>query len=421
MVRHTPFLSQVARDCFCALAVLASLPGLAVEGIQVEASFTMQTGTIPFAALTSAGHGLFYGTTISDAGNNEGGVYSFASASGAITLLDSFQSDLGTVPFAALTAAGGGIYVGTSSSGGENDLGSVFAFDSATSTLHHLGSFDGANGAYPYSELLSAGGDLYYGTTYSGGASDLGGVYSLDTRTGAITLLDSFTGSNGANPLAALIPAGGGLFYGTVGQGGSNNLGGIYAFDSTSGTISLKASFQGVDGAIPHAPLTSAGGGTYYGTTRFGGSSGLGAVFAFNSDTSTITLQDSFTGTNGSSPFAPLTSAGEGLFYGTTNSGGTHDLGTIFAFNSLVGAITAIDSFSGANGSNPLAGLTAGDGGVYYGTTVQGGAENAGVIYSFHPVPGPLPLWGASVAWVWCRQLRQRTQRNLATPRVPRG
>lgn len=389
---------------------------MASQGIRLEASFTTQNGTIPLAALTASGGAVYYGTTISDADNNFGGVYTFSSATAAINLLGSFSPDLGTVPFAFLTAAGGGVYFGTTSNGGADDLGGVFAFDSGTGTIRLMDSFHGPNGAHPYAPLLSAGGGLYYGTTTSGGASDQGGVFAFDSSTASITLLDSFTGANGANPLAALTAAGGNLYFGTVGSGGTDDLGGVYAFDGTTGSITLRASFQGFDGAVPHAPLTAAGGGLFVGTTRFGGASGLGAVFAFNSNTGAITLQDSFSGPNGSSPFAALTAAGGSLYYGTTATGGTHDLGTVFAFDSIAGMIASLDSFTGANGAMPLSELTAGEGGIYYGTTEIGGAENAGAIYSFHPVPGPLPLLGASAALGWSRRLRQRAQgsRNTA-------
>jgi uncharacterized repeat protein (TIGR03803 family) len=86
-------------------------------------------------------------------------------------------------------------------------------------------------------------------------------------------------------------------------------------------------------------------------------------VFEFNSTTGLITLKDSFTGTNGSNPFAALTAAGGGLYYGTTTSGGANGKGGVFEFNTTTGLITLKDSFTGTNGSNPRAALTAAGGG----------------------------------------------------------
>ena len=137
--------------------------------------------------------------------------------------------------------------------------------------------------------------------------------------------------------------------------------------------ISLQGSFDGaINGSGPYAALTAAGNGIYYGTTQNGGANGNGAIFKFDSTTGSITLQDSFDGTNGSSPTAALTAAGNGLYYGTTEYGGTSNNGAIFEFDSANGSITLKGSFDGANGSNPYAALTAAGNGLYYGTTQQG-------------------------------------------------
>jgi uncharacterized repeat protein (TIGR03803 family) len=46
------------------------------------------------------------------------------------------------------------------------------------------GSFDGTNGSGPYAALTAAGNGLYYGTTQYGGANGLGGIFALDSTTG---------------------------------------------------------------------------------------------------------------------------------------------------------------------------------------------------------------------------------------------
>ena len=130
-----------------------------------------------------------------------------------------------------------------------------------------------------------------------------------------------------------------------------------------------------------------------------------------------ITLLSNFTSVEGQNPQAALTAAGNGIYYGTTVAGGANNIGAIFAFDPVTGDITLQDSFTGfnGNGESPFAGLTSAGNGLYYGTTSQGGTTNRGTIYAFDsgvrdPVPGPLPLMGAGAAFGWSRRLRRRIQ-----------
>ena len=279
-----------------AFAALAPLPTLAEPGITLQDSFAAgryshdgSDGNHPWAALTAAGNGIFYGTTSNGAANNKGGIFSFDSATGSITLQASFAADgsNGSYPNAALTAAGNGLFYGTAVAGGAGGRGAIFSFDSATGSITLQGSFaaDGSNGAAPYAALTPAANGLYYGTTEQGGAGFSGVIFSFDPATGAITVQNSFDfdGSEGAGPNAALIAAGNGLFYGTTAAGGANFKGAVFAFDSATGSISLQGSFDGSNGEAPKAALTPAGNGLYYGTTVFGGAYNTGAIFAFDS------------------------------------------------------------------------------------------------------------------------------------------
>ncbi len=396
-----------------ALAALSPLPTLATPGITLQGSFTGSTGTYPYAALTAAGNGIYYGTTHDAGTNGSGSIFKFDSTTGSITLQDYFTGNNGANPYAALTAAGNGIYYGTTPNGGTNGSGSIFKFDSTTGSITLQDYFTGNNGANPYAALTAAGNGIFYGTTYGGGTNGSGSIFKFDSTTGSITLQDSFTGNNGANPFAALTAAGNGIFYGTTVSGGIVNGGSIFKFDSATGSITLQSSFTGNNGGLPYAELTAAGNGIYYGTSI----NGSGSIFKFDSTTGSITLQDSFTGNNGAIPFAALTAAGNGIYYGTTFSGGANNFGSIFKFDSATGSITLQDSFTISNGVRPYAALTAAGNGIYYGTTRFGGGNGYGTIYKFdsgiqdpNPVPGPLPLMGAGAAFGWSRRLRRRIQ-----------
>lgn len=235
-----------------------------------------------------------------------------------------------------------------------------------------------------------------------------------------ITVKASFAGTNGADPAAALTPAGNGLFYGTTIRGGDNNVGSIFEFDSSGGgSITPKASFDGANGANPESALTPAGNGLFYGTTVLGGSNGVGSIFEFDPlGGGSFTLIASFDGANGAQPYATLTPAGNGRFYGTAAFGGDTGFGTIFEFDpSGGGSITLKASFN--TEGVPSGELLQTINGIFYGITSNGGDLGIGTIYEFDPtpatpVPSPLPLLGAAAASSWSRTLRRRIQQVRA-------
>jgi uncharacterized repeat protein (TIGR03803 family) len=92
-----------------------------------------------------------------------------------------------------------------------------------------------------------------------------------------------------------------------------------------------------------------------------------------------------FNGTNGANPALGLTLGNDGLFYGTTVYGGTNYTGT-YTGNGTVfkittnGDLTTLVSFNGTNGYPngyyPQGYLTQGNDGSFYGTTLYGGNPN---------------------------------------------
>jgi uncharacterized repeat protein (TIGR03803 family) len=268
-----------------AFSAFASLPTLAAPGITLKGSFNNDNGAEPYAALTPAGNGKFYGTTLYGGDAGLGAIFEFdPSGSGSITLKASFDFANGQYPYAALTPDGNGKFYGTTSEGGANNLGAIFEFDpSGSGSITHKASFDFANGQYPYAALTPAGNGKFYGTTSEGGANNLGAIFEFDPDNG-LALIGSFDGGNGVKPYAALTPAGNGKFYGTTLYGGNDGPGAIFEFDpSGSGSITLKGSFNFDNGAEPYAALTPAGNGKFYGTTLYGGdAAGLGAIFEFD-------------------------------------------------------------------------------------------------------------------------------------------
>ncbi len=83
----------------------------------------------------------------------------------------------------------------------------------------------------------------------------------------------------------------------------------------------------------------------------------------------------------------------DGNFYGTTSTGGAHNVGSIFQITPA-GVLTVLHSFSGgtagaygntASGANPAAGVIIGSDGNFYGTTLYGGAYLEGAVFKVTP------------------------------------
>jgi uncharacterized repeat protein (TIGR03803 family) len=121
-------------------------------------------------------------------------------AAPAITLKARFDGANGYQPYAALTPAGNGLFYGTAIGGGDNDSGSIFEFDPSRGGIILKASFDGANGLSPYGVLTPAGNELFYGTTLGGGDNNAGSIFEFNPSGGGITLKASFDGANGNGP-----------------------------------------------------------------------------------------------------------------------------------------------------------------------------------------------------------------------------
>jgi uncharacterized repeat protein (TIGR03803 family) len=209
-----------------------------------------------------------------------------------------------------------------------------------------LFSFDSTNGEYPFfSGLIADGAGNLYGTTYYGGVNRDGNVFELSPPAAGQTawtptLLFSFAGTNGSNPAGGVIADGAGNLYGTTSGGGSNSHGVVYelsppAQGQTAWTETVLHTFTGTNGARPLAALIADGAGNLYGTTIGGGANSDGVVYKLSPPAGgehrwTAKVLQSFTGINGSGPGGGVLADGAGNLYGTTNGGGAHSDGVVF-------------------------------------------------------------------------------------------
>ncbi len=126
-----------------------------------------------------------------------------------------------------------------------------------------------------------------------------------------------------------------GNFYGTTPTGGANNDGTVFEM-TPSGTLTTLYSFGSqnnyADGLFPMAGLIQASDGNFYGTTKSG--EGAGTVFQLTS-AGTLTILHNFAGSDGANPEAGLVQAPDGSLYGTTEAGGANNYGTVFSLTLL--------------------------------------------------------------------------------------
>ena len=239
-----------------------------------------------------------------------------------------------------------------------------------------------------------------YGTTSFGGTGagcpirgGCGTVFKVTTG-GTFTTLHSFQGADGAEPLAALIQASDGNFYGTTYEGGAHGLGSVFKMNSV-GTLTRLHSFSATDGGSPYTALVQATNGNLYGTTL---GPVFGTVFSITLG-GTLTTLHTFDGTDGSTPFAALIQATDGNLYGATTGGGANGEGTVFKII-LSGTLTTLYNFCSqtgcTDGYGPVHTLFQDTNGRIYGTTADGGtntscgADGCGTIFGLGVGLGPL-------------------------------
>ena len=266
----------------------------------------------------------------------------------------------------------------------------------ANHTLSTLVSFNGTNGANPYASLITDAAGNLYGTTIHGGINNIGTVFKVaNDANHTLSTLTSFNGTNLAGPFAGLIADAAGNLYSTTINGGSGLYGTVFEVaNDTNHTLSTLASFNLTNGAGPYAGLISDTAGNLYGTTNGGGASKSGTVFKVTNDANhTLSTLATFNGTNGAAPWDSLISDAAGDLYGTTQTGGVSNRGTVFEVaNDASHTLTTLVSFNRTNGQYPYGGLIADSAGNLYGTTSSGGANGYGTVFELSPVPEPPAL-----------------------------
>ena len=314
-------------------------------------------GVDPATTLVLDSSGNLYGTT------EKGGIYGFGMAFELVPQADGRRKEKvlhqfgdsstdGTQPICNLIFDAAGNLYGTTRFGGAYAHGTVFELLPSADgqwtekILYSFGSYTG-DGWSPWAGLvMDAAGNLY-GMASSGGSSIVyGAVFELMPSAGGSwteKLLHSFTFGDGAFPgFGALILDRSGKLYGTTFRGGNFGTGDGIVFalapdSSGNWTERVLHSFGEnlEDGQQPYSGVVADAEGNLYGTTSIGGIHGKGIVFELSRSadghwTKTILHTFGETSVDASGSYSSLLLDRSGNLYGTTDSGGVYNNGTVF-------------------------------------------------------------------------------------------
>ncbi|MFL6691273.1 MAG: choice-of-anchor tandem repeat GloVer-containing protein [Alphaproteobacteria bacterium] len=246
----------------------------------------------------------------------------------------------------------------------------------------------GADGFTPSGGVvMDQAGDLF-GAAYGGGSINEGNVFKL-TPDGVESVFHSFVGhgDDGAYPVAGLIMDKKGNLFGTTYGGGAADLGTVFKI-KPDGTETVLYSFKGgSDGASPFASLAADTSGNLYGTTWGGGGAGCngngcGTVFKVTRGGTETVLHSFAGGSDGFGPYGGVVVDKDGNVYGSTSYGGGsgcsgNGCGIIFKLTPD-GTKSDLHVFSGDDGARPSANLIADKKYNLYGSTFDGGGSGCG-------------------------------------------
>lgn len=419
---------------FACAALLMLSCGFALGQAQYQVLYSFgpfgsNDGAFPNAGLVSDSAGNLYGTSYLGgpiAGGDNGCLFGCGTVfqlspqqdgSWTNTILHTFCStgNPTTCPDGARPASGlvrgkNGKLYGTTLWGGPHGAGTVFelappsAPDSPwTETV--LWSFCSTSscpdGSSPFTKLTSDAKDNLYGTTEGGGAYGHGTVFAVTPVSGSSwkeTVLYAFKGApdDGQEPLAGVTFDASGNLYGTTRYGGGtgcgsdNGCGAVFQLSPNSdGTWTENVIARGAyEQVYFSSDLSFDNDGNLYGTSYGVANNSLGGVFKLIRATGWKPATFAFEGANGALPDAGVLLE-KGALYGTTSAGGAQSEGTIF----LMTGKTETVLYSFCSQPNCADGASAGPGGVLlsdhsghlYGTTVEGGANNNGVVFEIIP------------------------------------
>jgi uncharacterized repeat protein (TIGR03803 family) len=301
-------------------------------------------------------------------------------------VIHSFGGTDGRLPHDGVIEASDGVLYGTTQWGGSSDGGTAFRLNEDGGEFSVLKSFDATlnwlDGAYPFRGVIEGLDGALYGTTDQGGSTREGTLFRLSKTGDDFTVLHDFGwGGFGSFSRAPLLTGSDGHIYGASTIGGWGN-GGVVFRLSPSGEVTI---LESVDMEVQgHYCLDLTGGtdGFLYGTTVFDpmGNQG-GAIYRVALDGTGISTLKILNGSSEGLFLTSLTEGSDGLLYGATGYGGVHNAGTVFSVRKGGQEFRSLKSFTSQTEGTIPNGILEGMDGALYGVASQGGPHGGGTIF----------------------------------------
>ena len=253
--------------------------------------FTRDVGTNPSGDLTFDQQGNAYGTTEKGGGDGGGTVYELVHSGNSWTGMNLFSfpvvSGLPSTPVGGVTFDLSGNLWGITELGGQYVYGTVFEMTPhgaswMESTIYNFDPSQPAGGRPRAGLILDALGNLY-GDTPCCGSGGQGAAFEITNGGQTLNTLYNFTQGNNPNdgPQRKLTMDSEGSLYGTTYGGGANNLGCVFKLTPMGEGQWMYTDlhdFDGSNGEFPESTVTMDSNGNLYGTTYLGGTGTCGGA-----------------------------------------------------------------------------------------------------------------------------------------------
>lgn len=312
------------------------------------------------------------------------------------TSIYSFNGNSGATPKGTMTLVDSMLF-GYTSAGGKHKKGVIFKLRNDGTDFKVIHDFEegssNGTGNEPHHDAMYYYNDTLYGAALYGGNNNNGVIFRINPDGTGYSPIHVFNGgdSDGAQPHSGVIAINN-VFYGMTAEGGTGKKGTIYRMNTDGSDFSVLYSFTKSQGHNPHGRLTpGSDGNKLFGITKTGGTDDLGVIFAFDIIDTSYTVLHNFTkGKHDglTSEHGYLTRI-ENLLYGMTHSGGKKEKGIIYSIKEDGSDFKILHSFEEGeqtvkDGQSPFGSLCYSNG-FLYGCTRKGGENDEGTVFRITP------------------------------------